>query len=159
MRVTNPGALPKDPSTRRRANTPKAEQAGIVTITALPVVRPRPANPKWSEPIKDLYQAIIDSKVPKQQTDLAFGWVLLDILHQALTHPNLTTGQVSASLVGSCLANLARLGVAHADRVRAGVVLELEPSPDQAKIAIMAGYRQLQGGGASSSQTRSVSSV
>ena len=141
MRITNPGVPPKDPSTRRRTNTPKAEQTGIATITALPVVRPRPANPKWSEPIKDLYQAIIDSNVPKQQTDLAFSWILLDTLHQALAHPNLTTGQVSASLVNSCLANLARRGVAHADRVRAGVLLKTEQGPDQVKLAIMAGYR------------------
>jgi hypothetical protein len=126
---------------------------------ALPVVKVRPPNPKWSPPIKDLWQAVIDPPVPKQQSDLAFAWIVLDILHQALTHPNLNTGQVSASLVNGCLANLARIGVAHADRVRAGVVLKLEPSPDQAKLAIMAGYRQLQGGGASSSQTRSVASV
>jgi hypothetical protein len=141
MRITNPGVPPKDPSTRRRTNTPKAEQTGIATITALPVVRPRPANPKWSEPIKDLYQGIIDSNVPKQSTDLAFAWLLLDTLHQATTHPNLTTGQVSASLVSSCLANLARLGVAHADRVRAGVILKSEQTTDTAKLAIMQSYR------------------
>jgi hypothetical protein len=142
MRITNPGVPPKDPSTRRRTNTPKAEQTGIATITALSVPKPRPANPKWSEPIKDLYQGIIDSKVPKQQTDLAFGWVLLDILHQALTHPNLNTGQASASLVNGCLANLARIGVAHADRVRAGVILKSEQTTDPVKLAIMAGYRE-----------------
>jgi hypothetical protein len=58
-----------------------------------------------------------------------------------LTHPNLTTGQVSAALVSSCLANLARLGVAHADRVRAGVILKSEQTTDMAQLAIMAGYR------------------
>jgi hypothetical protein len=141
MRVTNPGALPKDPSTRRRRNIPKAQQAGVAEIIALPVIKPPAADPKWSPPIKDLWQ-VIDSKVPKQQTDLAFGWVVLDILDQALTHPNLNTGQVSASLVNGCLANLARIGVAHADRVRAGVILKSEQTTDTAKLAIMAGYRE-----------------
>ena len=143
MRITNPGVPPKDPSTRRRTNTPKAEQTGIATITALPVVKPRPANPKWSESIKDLYQGIIDSNVPKQQTDLAFAWVLLDTFHDALTHPNLNTGQVSASLVNSCIANLARLGVCAADRARMGVILKAETTPDEKKAAIIDGYRRL----------------
>ena len=143
MRITNPGVPPKDPSTRRRTNTPKAEQTGIATITALPVVKPRPANPKWSEPIKDLYQGIIDSNVPKQQTDLAFAWVLLDTLHDALTHPNLNTGQVSASLVNSCIANLARLGVCAADRARMGVTLKAETTTqDEKKAAIIDNYRK-----------------
>ena len=144
MRITNPGVPPKDPSTRRRTNTPKAEQTGIATITGLSLVGPRPANPKWSEPIKDLYQGIIDSNVPKQQTDLAFAWVLLDTLHDALTHPNLNTGQVSASLVNSCIANLARLGVCAADRARMGVILKVETTTlDEKKAAIMDNYRRL----------------
>jgi hypothetical protein len=94
MRVTNSGPAPKNPATRRRVNIPKAEQAGVARITALPLVKPRPTNPKWSPPIKDLWHAVINSPVPKQQSDLAFAWVVLDILHQALTHPNLNTGQV-----------------------------------------------------------------
>ncbi len=143
MRITNSGPAPKNPATRRRVDTPKAEQAGIATITALPVVTSRPANSKWSEPIKDLYQGIIDSNVPKQQTDLAFAWVLLDTLHDALTHPNLNTGQVSASLVNSCIANLARLGVCAADRARMGVILKAETTPDEKKAAIMEHYRHL----------------
>jgi hypothetical protein len=115
----------------------------VAEIIALPVIKPRAADPKWSPPIKDLYQAIIDSKVPKQQTDLAFGWVLIDTLHDALTHPNLNTGQVSASLVNSCIANLARLGVCAADRARMGVILKTETTLDEKKAAIMDNYRRL----------------
>ena len=116
----------------------------MAEIIALPVIKPRAADPKWSPPIKDLYQAIIDSNVPKQQTDLAFAWVLLDTLHDALTHPNLNTGQVSASLVNSCITNLARLGVCAADRARMGVILKVETTTlDEKKAAIMANYRRL----------------
>jgi hypothetical protein len=143
MRVTNSGPPPKNPATRRRANTPKAEQAGVAEIVALPMVKVRPPNPKWSPEIKDLWQAIVDSKVPKQDTDLAFGWVLLDTLHKAVTSPNLATGQLNASLVNGCLAQTARLGVAHADRVRAGVVLRNEETLDETKAAIMAHYREI----------------
>lgn len=71
-----------------------------------------------------------------------FAWVLLDTLHDALTHPNLNTGQVSASLVNSCIANLARLGVCAADRARMGVILKAETTPDEKKAAIMANYRR-----------------
>jgi hypothetical protein len=152
---TNSGPAPKNPATRRRSNTPKAEQTGIATITALPVAKPRPASPKWSREIKDLWQAIVDSKVPKQDTDLAFGWVLLDTLHKAVTSPNLATGQLNASLVDGCLAQTARLGVAHADRVRAGVVLRNEEAPDEKKAAIMAHYREIllpEGDGLSNAQ-------
>jgi hypothetical protein len=121
----------------------RQQQAGVAEVVALPVPKPRAADPKWSAPIKDLWQAIIDSPVPKQQTDLAFGWVLLDTLHKAVTSPNLATGQLNASLVNGCLAQTARLAVAHADRVRAGVVLRNEPTLDEEKATIMAHYREI----------------
>jgi hypothetical protein len=109
---------------------------------ALPIVKVKPPNSKWSQEIKDLWRAIVDSKVPKQDTDLAFAWVLLDTLHKAVTSPNLATGQLNASLVNGCLAQTARLGVAHADRVRSGVVIRNEQTPDEQKAAIMAHYRE-----------------
>ena len=143
MRVTNSGPLPKSPDARHRRGRPKAEQAGVAEIVALPVVKVKPPNPKWSQEIKDLWQAIVDSRVPKQDTDLAFGWVLLDTLHKAVSSPNLATGQLNASLVNGCLAQTARLGVAHADRVRAGVVLRNEETLDETKAAIMAHYREI----------------
>jgi hypothetical protein len=142
VRTASPGPPPKNPATRRRTNTPTGELTGITEI-ASSGLRARPFNQKWSEAIKALYHSICASHVPKDQTDLDFAWILLDTLHHALTHPNLASNQISASLVNSCIGNLARLGVCATDRARMGIILKETAEISDQKIAIFADYKKL----------------
>jgi hypothetical protein len=143
MRTASSGPPPKEKTARRRTNTPAAERAGIIVLPTPPAFKARPVNAKWTAPISAMYRSIVESSVPKMQTDVDFAWLLLDTLHHALTHPNLASGQISASLVNNCIGNLARLGVAHNDRIRMGITVNLEATVEERKEDIKAGYRKL----------------
>jgi hypothetical protein len=145
MRVINSGPPPKDPSTRRRTNTPAAEKAGITELLAQPVKAPKKANPKWQSAVKDLYSSLATSGQSQdwQDSDWAFAWLLLDVLNIAITERNATTLQLSASLLTNVLSQLARLGVTVSDRKRIGLNLTRQ-TQDATITEIQAGYRKLQ---------------
>jgi hypothetical protein len=110
----------------------------LAPIAALPVTLHREPRPTWLPEIKDLWQAILDSQVPVQDTDRAMAWIILDTLDKALR-----AAEPNASLIIGCFAHLSRFGVAHADRARSGVHL-FEPDRNEATItAIQNSYKKI----------------
>jgi hypothetical protein len=67
----------------------------------------------------------------------------METLQIAFTERNRTTGTLTASLISGTISQLARLGVATADRKRIGMILKQE-KPDATITEIQAGYRKLQ---------------
>ena len=116
MRVASPGRVPKPANTRRTRHTPKAEQAGISKVIALPVTLHQEPRLTWLPEVRTLWQALLDSQVPVQDTDRAMAWIILDTLDKALR-----AEEPNASLIIGCFNHLSRFGVAHADRARSGV--------------------------------------
>jgi hypothetical protein len=142
MRITPGGPPPKNPATRRRTNKPTTPQT---EVTALPVRPQRPADPNWLPVIQDLWNSLGESAQSQeyQSSDWALARLLMETLQIAFTERNRTTGTLTASLISGTISQLARLGVATADRKRIGMILKQE-KPDATITEIQAGYRKLQ---------------
>lgn len=114
------------------------------TIPSAPSLLPKPADPKWSEPIQRLWESLGESGQASlyQPSDWAVAFLVCELLNIAMTTPNPNTGQLSASLVNVCMNALSRLLVTEYDRRKARVAIERETSNRDAQIAIMAEYRR-----------------
>jgi hypothetical protein len=141
-RVQTGGPVPKRSTTRRRRNKESVPTKIGRYTTGIPFE----ANEDWTPSVQALWNSLGDSPMSQyfEDTDWAFAAVTFDVLSEALTIRNNTTGQLNATMINSCMVGLSRLGITEADRRRLKVEIEKPgtPAEDDATITVLDSYRE-----------------
>lgn len=137
------GPVPKRSDQRRRRNTPEGAEVTKIAVPPNANVDHPPADPLWHPRATELYESLSRSGQSHfyEPSDWAFARLLCDLLTRCMV-----ADKVPALLVGSIMADLARLGVTEGDRRRMRIELERTEQPEEpASVTLMAKYRAAAG--------------
>lgn len=102
-----PGPFPKREDERFGHTHEAAGVKPINKIVHETKLRPPRANPEWLPIAKAAYKAFVDSPLNEfyAQTDLIYGWMAAQAIHEAVLHPTATRTLAAESMMRSAMFN------------------------------------------------------